>query len=79
MYRKSKHSFMFSYFSENPAFYEICEKQGTARQATDNIITGGMRIACWIIKATVTHLEFVILSTFRWQQSLRRRASTLLL
>ena len=29
-------------------------KDGAGRQATDNIIIGGMCIACWTIKATDT-------------------------
>ena len=35
------------------------------------------RIACWIIKATNTHLEYVILIAFPLQQWLRERASML--
>jgi hypothetical protein len=35
------------------------------------------RIACWIIKATETHSEYVILLAFPWQQWLRERASVL--
>ena len=36
-----------------------------------------MRIACWIIKATDTHSEYVILIVFPLQQWLRERASLL--
>ena len=36
-----------------------------------------MRIACWIIKATNTHLEYVILSAFPLQHWLHERFSML--
>jgi hypothetical protein len=45
-------------FSENRTF--CMEKYGRARQATDDSIARRMRIACWIIKATDTHSEYVI-------------------
>jgi hypothetical protein len=50
------------------------EKYGTARQTTDNAIRR-MRIACCIIKATDTHLEYVILIAFPRQRWLRERAA----
>jgi hypothetical protein len=40
--------------------YHLCnnvEKQGEARQATDDNIIQCMRYACWITKATDTHSE----------------------
>ena len=37
------------------------EKYGTARQATDYNIIRRMRFACWIIKYTDTHSEYVII------------------
>jgi hypothetical protein len=33
------------------------QKYGTARKATDGNITGQMRFACWIIKATDTNTQ----------------------
>jgi hypothetical protein len=36
-----------------------------------------MPFACWITKATNTHLEYVIFIAFPWQQWLRERASML--
>jgi len=36
-----------------------------------------MRIACWIVKATNTHLEYVIIIAFPLQQWLHERASML--
>jgi hypothetical protein len=52
------------------------EKYGTAKQATDNTIRR-MRIACWVIKATDTHLEYkyVTLIAFPRQHWLRERAA----
>jgi hypothetical protein len=47
------------------------EKYGTAGEATDENIIRSTRIACWITKATDTHLEYVILNAFPQQQWLR--------
>jgi len=38
-------------------------------------ITRSMRIACWITKATVKHLEYIILTNFPQQQWLSERIS----
>ena len=40
------------------------EKCGRAGQATAGNITGRMRFACWITRATSTPLEYVTLVTF---------------
>jgi hypothetical protein len=40
--------------SENRAVYEILEKYGRARHATDDNIIWSMRVACWITKAAGT-------------------------
>jgi hypothetical protein len=40
-------------------------------------MTRRMRVACWITKATDTHLEYVIITDFTRQQWLRERASML--
>ena len=53
------------------------EKYGTARQATEDNTIRCMRIACWIPKATNTHLEYVIFIAFPLQQWLHERASLL--
>ena len=47
-------------FSENRAIYEIMRKYGRARQATDDDVTGHMRFAYWINKATNLHSKYVI-------------------
>jgi hypothetical protein len=44
------------------------EKYGRARQAKDDNILLRMRFACWIIKATDTHSEYVILIAFPQQK-----------
>jgi hypothetical protein len=51
------------------------EKQGTARQATDDNTIRPMRFPCWITKATDTHSEYVILIAFPQLQWLRERSS----
>jgi len=40
------------------------KKPSQARQATDYNTTRCMRIACWILKATNTHSQYVILIAF---------------
>jgi hypothetical protein len=52
-------------------------KYGRARQATDDNIIQLMRVACWTIKITYTHLEYVILVASPWQQYLREHVSVL--
>jgi hypothetical protein len=60
---KMKTHFMFNnFFPENRAVCEIMWKQyGVAGEATPNNIIQRMRFACWIIKVTNTHSEYVIL------------------
>lgn len=50
------------------------EKYRTAGQAEDDNITRRMRIACCILKATVTYSEYVIVIAFLLQQWLQKRA-----
>jgi hypothetical protein len=54
------------------------KKYGTAREVTDNNAVQCMRFACWIIKSTDIHSEYVILTAFPRQQMLRERTSLLL-
>jgi hypothetical protein len=49
----------------------------TYRQATDHNIFWCMHIACWIIKATNTHPEYVIIIVRPLHQSLLKRISVL--
>jgi hypothetical protein len=53
------------------------EKYGTAGQATDGNIIRRMPFACWIIKATDTYSEYVIIIAFPRQQWLGEHASVL--
>jgi hypothetical protein len=48
--------------------WDNVEKYGTARQATEENVIWLMRFACWIIKATNTHSEYVILIDFPLKQ-----------
>ena len=45
------------------------EKYGRAIQATDDNTIQRMRTACWIIKATDTHSEYVILKILLFHSS----------
>ena len=58
--------FVFSnfFFGKSCRLWENVEKCGRVRQATDDNIVQRMRTACWIIKATDTHSEYVILLVF---------------
>ena len=51
---------MFStfFFRKSYLLLDNVEKYGTAKQGTDDIIWF-MRFACWIIKATDKHAEYV--------------------
>jgi len=53
------------------------KKYGTATHATHDNTMRSMRIACWIIEATYTHSEYVILIAFSRQSWLHERASLL--
>ena len=53
------------------------KKFGKAGQATDDNITRRMRFACWIIKATDAHLEYITLIAFLLQQWLSESPSML--
>ena len=61
----------------NHAVYETVEKCGRAGQVTDDTLTPRMRSACWVLKATDTHWEYVILIAFPRQQSLLERTGVL--
>jgi len=54
--------------SESCAVYEIMEKYGRARQATNGNVIWHMDFACCVNKATDTHSEYAILTAFPWQQ-----------
>ena len=67
--------FGFSNFFSGKS-YRLCEnseKWCRVRQATDDDIVRRMRIACWIIKATDTHSEYVILLLFSAATRVRRK------
>ena len=53
------------------------EKYGSFGHATNDNITRRMRVACWIIKATDTHSEYVILIAIPPQKWLGERTSML--
>jgi hypothetical protein len=53
------------------------EYYGNDRQARDDIKVRRMLIACWIVKATDTQLEYATLIAFPLQQWLDERASIL--
>ena len=63
-----KHTFCvqwsFLFFYKSFRLWDNVEKHCRARQATDDNVTRRMRIACWIIKATNTHSEYVIFIVF---------------
>jgi hypothetical protein len=74
--RKSKHTFYVQSPPENRAIYEITWKYIVEPNRPQMTICR-MRIACWILKATNTHSEYVILIAFSLQQWLHERASLL--
>ena len=58
--------------------WDNVEKYGRARQVTDDNIMWHMCFVCWITEATNTHLKYVILIAFPWQQWLRECASSVM-
>jgi len=54
-------------FFGNSAVYEIMWKNFVQPGNRPQMIIWGMRIACWIPKATNTHSEYVILIAFPLQ------------
>jgi hypothetical protein len=56
-------------------FLDNVEKYCTAGQATGDNIIGRMRIACWLLKATNTFSEYLILIDLLLQQWLNERVS----
>jgi hypothetical protein len=71
---KPKHTFMFKIFPENRAAYpDNVEEYDTRRQATENNTTWRMCVACWIIKTTTTHSQYVILIPLPQQKRFSRK------
>jgi len=63
-------------FNENRAVCEIMWKN-TLKPDRPQMTIWRMRIACWVPKATDTHLQYVILVAFQLQKWLGPRASIL--
>ena len=55
--------------------WDNVEKYGRTRQATDDNIVWGTRIACWILKATHANSEYVIFIAFALKQWLQEHTS----
>ena len=64
------------FFSENRAVYEIMWKSIVER-GRSLMTTRRMLIACWVPKATLTHLEYVLIIAFPLQHWLHERVSVL--
>jgi hypothetical protein len=74
---KTRILYSITFSQKSCGLWDNMEKSCRARQATDDIIIGRMRVACWITKATDTYSVYVILIDFPRQQWLRQRASML--
>ena len=74
----NKTYFMFNnlFLSETRAVFEIIGKNAL-EPVRPQMTTRRIRIACWIIKATSTHSEYVILIAFPLHQCLHESASAL--
>ena len=65
---KIKTYFMFSdFFLKKSCVYGIMWKN-IVDLGRPQMTVWCMHIVCWVLKATDTHLEYVILVTFPWQQ-----------
>jgi len=70
--------FVFSNtFPKNMLFMRKCGKTVKPHRPQVRIQYSGCASACWIMKATNTHPEYVILFAFRLQRWLRENASML--
>ena len=65
------------FFSKIEPFMDNVGKYCRGVQATDDNILGHMLTACWILNATDTHSEIVVLIAFPQKKWLRERASML--
>jgi hypothetical protein len=74
-----KTHFLYSihFFRKSVLFCDNVEQYGRSGRVTDDNITWLMRFACWIPRATDTHLKYVIVIAIPLQQWLRERASML--
>jgi hypothetical protein len=70
------HLMFNNFFGGDRAVFEIMWKNILER-ARHQMTIWRMRIACWILKATNTHLEYVILIAFSLRQYLHQQASML--
>jgi hypothetical protein len=63
--RENQNTFLFSiiFFFENRAVYEIMWKN-IVEPGRPQMTLWGMRFACWILKATDTQSEYVVLIAF---------------
>ena len=68
----------FSNFSPKSAVYGLCGKILYVEQDRPHVTMWRMRIACWVIKATNTPTEYVIIFAFPPKQYLNERAPLLL-
>jgi hypothetical protein len=76
---KTHISCSITFFPVNLAvLWDNVDKDGRARQATDDSIIWCMPVACWITKATDIYSEYVILIAFPRQLWLRERNGLLL-
>ena len=74
--KKIQDVFSTFFFFENRTFYEIMWKNIVERGRPQMAIWR-MRIACWILKATRTHSEYVIRIAFPLQNYLHELASVI--
>ena len=79
LWGNQKACFMFniSFFFKSCLWWDNVQKYCTVAQATDNDIIWRMRLACWIIKTTNKHTEYVTLTAFPREKWLRGGASLL--
>ena len=78
-YRNSNTYFTLNMFSAKCHLWSNMGKYGEARQATDSNTLRSMPFACWVNKATDTHLQYVILIAFPLLQQVGQRTSILIL
>ena len=77
VFRENQNTYLvFNSFFENRAVFEIMLKN-TVEPGRPQVIMWRMRIACWILRATNAHSEYVTLIAFPRQQWLSEHTSML--
>jgi hypothetical protein len=69
LWKKIKTNFMFNKTFSEIVLWDNVEKSGRARHDIDENITGRMRFACWVTKATDTQSEYETIKVYAFTKA----------